>query len=171
LLDVRERGHGSEKTRERGDDVSLETVRAFLADRAPDVAIVELGRDSTTATISADWDVAPAQVAKTLSLRIGERNVLVVACGDSRLTNRKVRSALGGSARMLPPADAAALTGHPVGGVCPMGLAAPLPIYFDLKLKGYDEVVPAAGDPRAALRINPVRLAHLVGAQWVDVCD
>ena len=151
--------------------MSLESVRAFLAERAPDVAIVELESSSSTSTLSAAWDIAPAQIAKTLALRVGERRLLLVACGDSRLDNRKVRSELGGSAKMLRPEEAASLTGHPVGGVCPFGLAAPLPVYFDIKLKVYAMVVPAAGSTHAALRINPLRMAELVGAQWVDVCE
>lgn len=151
--------------------MSLESVRAFLADRAPDVAIVELGTSSSTMTLSAEWQIAPAQIAKTLSLRVGDRNLLLVACGDSRLSNRKVKAELGGKARMLPADEATALTGHPVGGVCPFGLATPLPVYFDVKLKAYDEVVPAAGSTHTALRIAPLRMAELVRAEWVDVCD
>jgi prolyl-tRNA editing enzyme YbaK/EbsC (Cys-tRNA(Pro) deacylase) len=151
--------------------MSLESVRAFLAQNAPDVEIVPLDRSSSTMTLSAAWDIEPAQIAKTLSLKIGDRNVLVVACGDSRLDNQKVKAVLGGRARMLPAEDAAALTGHPAGGVCPFGLATPLPVYFDVKLRAYGEVVPAAGDTHAALRIEPDRFAALVGAEWVDVCQ
>ncbi len=151
--------------------MSVEAVRAFLAERAPDVAIVELGRSSATMTLSADWNVKPAQIAKTLSLRVGERRFLVVACGDARLDNKKVKAVFGGKARMLPPEEATALTGHPVGGVCPFGLATPLPIYFDLLLKAYREVVPAAGSTHSAIRIDPHRMPELVGAQWVDVCE
>jgi prolyl-tRNA editing enzyme YbaK/EbsC (Cys-tRNA(Pro) deacylase) len=151
--------------------MSLESVRAFLAERAPDIAIVELETSSQTMTLSAAWGVKPAQIAKTLVLRIGERNVLLIACGDSRLDNKKVKSAFGGKAKMLPPEEAAAITGHPVGGVCPFGLATPLPVYCDVMLKAYDEVVPGAGSTHAALRINPLRMADLVGAQWVDVCE
>jgi prolyl-tRNA editing enzyme YbaK/EbsC (Cys-tRNA(Pro) deacylase) len=149
----------------------MESVRAFLAEKAPDVTIIELERSSSTMTLSAAWNIAPAQIAKTLTLKVGDRNVVLVACGDSRLDNRKVRSELGGKARMLPPEQAAALTGHQVGGVCPFALATPLPIYFDIKLKAYDEVVPGAGSTHSALRINPMRMAELVGAEWVDVCQ
>jgi prolyl-tRNA editing enzyme YbaK/EbsC (Cys-tRNA(Pro) deacylase) len=152
------------------DEMSLESVRAFLAETAPDVSIVELGTSSSTMTLSAEWNIAPAQIAKTLSLRVGERNLLLVACGDSRLDNRKIKSVFGGKARMLPAEEAAALTGHPVGGVCPFGLATPLPIYFDVMLKNYAEVVPAAGSTHSAIRIDPLRMAELVGAEWVDVC-
>jgi prolyl-tRNA editing enzyme YbaK/EbsC (Cys-tRNA(Pro) deacylase) len=151
--------------------MSLESVRAFLAENAPDVEIVELTRNSETHSLATAWRIEPAQIAKTLTLRVGDRNVLLVACGDSRLDNKKVKAALGGKPRMLPAEEAAVLTGHPVGGVCPFGLATPLPIYCDILLKRYDVVVPGAGSTHAAMRIAPTRLAQLAGAAWVDVCE
>jgi prolyl-tRNA editing enzyme YbaK/EbsC (Cys-tRNA(Pro) deacylase) len=151
--------------------MSLESVRAFMADKAPDVEIVELEMNSTTMAMSAAWGVKPAQVAKTLSVRAGDRNVLLVTCGDSRLDNKKAKAILGGKVKMLSPDEALALTGHPPGGVCPFGLATPMPVYFDVALKAFNEVVPAAGSPRAAMRINPIRMAKLLDAEWVDVCE
>lgn len=154
--------------------MTLETVRAFLAEKAPDIAIVELPTSSQTMTLSAAWGLKPAQIAKALALRIdtnGGRVVLLMACGDSRIDNKKAKAAFGGKAKMLPPGEAAAITGHPVGGVSPFGLATPLPVYCDVMLKAYDVVVPAAGSTHAAMRIHPVRMAALAGAQWVDVCE
>ena len=151
--------------------MSLESVRAFLAMKAPDVPIIELEMSSSTMALSAAWSIKPAQIAKTLSVRAGDRNVLLVTCGDARLDNRKAKAVLGGKVRMLPPDEAAAITGHPVGGVCPFGLTTPLPVYCDIALQAYDEVVPAAGSTHAAIRINPLRLAELVDAEWVDVCE
>jgi prolyl-tRNA editing enzyme YbaK/EbsC (Cys-tRNA(Pro) deacylase) len=72
---------------------------------------------------------------------------------------------------MLDAEQVQALTGHPVGGVCPFGLATPLPIYCDVSLRAFDEVVPAAGSIHAAVRIDPLRMAELVRADWVDVCQ
>jgi prolyl-tRNA editing enzyme YbaK/EbsC (Cys-tRNA(Pro) deacylase) len=94
-----------------------------------------------------------------------------VARGDARLDNRKVKAAFGGKASMLGPDEVAALTGHPVGGVCPFGLATPLPVYCDVSLRAFDEVVPAAGSVTSALRIDPLRMAEIVDATWVDVCQ
>lgn len=152
--------------------MSVETVRAFFAAHAPDIAIVEL--DASTATVemaAKGHGVAPAQIAKTLSLRIKDRTFLIVTAGDARLNNRKIKDVLGGKPRMLGQDEVVALTGHPVGGVCPFGLATPLPVYCDVSLKEFDEVVPAAGSTNSALRISPERLATLVNAEWVDVCD
>ena len=152
--------------------MTVETVRAFLAEKAPDISIVELEASTATVEMAAKGHgVAPAQIAKTLSLRIKDRTLLIVTSGDARLNNRKIKDVLGGKPRMLGQDEVVALTGHPVGGVCPFGLATPLPIYCDLSLKAFDEVVPAAGSTNSALRISPERLATLVGAEWVDVCD
>ena len=152
--------------------MSLESVRAFLAEKAPDLHIVEL--DVSTATVAqaaAAHDVEPGRIAKTLSLRIGDKIVLIVVAGDARLDNRKFKAAFGAKPRLLEAADVAEITGHPIGGVCPFGLANPLPIYCDESLRDLGEVVPAAGAVNAAVRIDALRLAELVGAQWVDVCQ
>jgi prolyl-tRNA editing enzyme YbaK/EbsC (Cys-tRNA(Pro) deacylase) len=97
--------------------------------------------------------------------------MLVVARGDARLDNRKTKDALGGRPRMLGAEEVEALTGHPVGGVCPFGLARPLPIYCDLSLRDFDIVYPAAGSRTASVRLSPDRLAELTGARWIDVCQ
>jgi prolyl-tRNA editing enzyme YbaK/EbsC (Cys-tRNA(Pro) deacylase) len=152
--------------------MSLASVRAFLAETAPDIEIIELPvATATVALAAAAHGVEPARIAKTLSLRVGERNLLVVARGDARLDNRKLKAVLGGKAKMLDADQVLALTGHPVGGVCPFGLATPLPVYCDISLRAFDEVMPAAGGLHTAVRIAPLRLAELVGATWVDVCQ
>ena len=136
--------------------MSLESVRAFLAIRAPDIAIVELdGSTATVALAAAGHGVEPAQIAKTLSFKVRDRNLLLVTRGDARLDNKKAKAVFGGKPRMLAPEEVVAITGHPVGGVSPFGLATPLPVYCDVSLKAFDEVVPAAGSTRSALRINP----------------
>lgn len=64
-----------------------------------------------------------------------------------------------------------ALTGHPVGGVCPFGLATDLAVYCDRSLLDYEEVLPAAGAIHSAVRTCPKRMAELVQGEWVDVCQ
>jgi prolyl-tRNA editing enzyme YbaK/EbsC (Cys-tRNA(Pro) deacylase) len=96
--------------------------------------------------------------------------LLVVASGTARLDNRKVKDVLGGKPRMLDAEQVLAATSHPVGGVCPFGLPSPLPIYCDVSLQRFAEVVPAAGSTNAAVKIATERLAELTGAVWVDVC-
>ena len=151
--------------------MTVESVRAFLALHAPDIDIVELESSTATVEMAAQGHgVEPAQIAKTLSLRIKDRTLLIVTSGTARLNNRKIKDVLGGKPRMLSADEVVAATGHPVGGVCPFGLATGLPVYCDVSLRAFDEVVPAAGSINSALRISPARLAQLVNAEWVDVC-
>ena len=152
--------------------MSLESVREELARIAPDIAIIH--HELSTATVQ-DAALAhgcePGQIAKTLSVRVGESVMLVVARGDARLDNKKAKAALGGKPRMLGAEEVEAITGHPVGGVTPFGLATALPVYCDISLRGFEEVIPAAGNRNSSLRITPERLADLVKAEWVDVCE
>jgi prolyl-tRNA editing enzyme YbaK/EbsC (Cys-tRNA(Pro) deacylase) len=152
--------------------MSLESVRAFFAEKAPDISVIESTQSSATVPLAAAaYGVEPARIAKTLSLRVGERVVLIVTSGTSRMDNKKVKTLFGGKPKMLGLEEVAEITGHEVGGVCPFGLKAPLPIYCDVSMKAFDIVVPAAGSTHSAVKIAPERMAELVGAEWVDVCE
>lgn len=147
-------------------------MRAFFARHAPEIAVEESAMSSATVALAAQaFGVTQAQIAKTLSLRVGERVLLVVTKGTARLDNKKARAAFGGKPRMLGAEEVIAATGHPVGGVCPFGLPTPLPVYCDVSLRAFDEVVPAAGSTNSAVRISPERMAALTRAIWVDVCQ
>lgn len=152
--------------------MTIETVKDFFIRHAPDVAILETTESSATvAMAAAAHGTLPEQIAKTICLRVGDTVLLVVMSGTARLDNRKSREAFGGKPRMLEAEEVVALTGHPVGGVCPFGLATPMPVYCDISLRSFEEVLPAAGAINAAVRIQPERMAALVGAEWVDVCQ
>jgi prolyl-tRNA editing enzyme YbaK/EbsC (Cys-tRNA(Pro) deacylase) len=93
--------------------MSLETVRAFFADKAPDIAVIESPKSSATVVLAAEaYGVEPGRIAKTLSLRIGERVVLVVASGTARLDNKKLKARFGGKPKMLGLDEVAEITGH-----------------------------------------------------------
>src|SRR3546814_4775957 len=82
--------------------MSLASVREFLAQRAPDIPVIEM--ETSTATVelaAAAHGVEPGQIAKTLSLRVGEAVLLVVLGGDVRMDNKKLRHTFGGKAKML----------------------------------------------------------------------
>jgi len=151
--------------------MSLQSVRQFFAEHAPDIVIIELTQSTATVALAAAaHHVEPGQIARTLSLKVKDRVILVVSRGDVRLDNKKLKDAFGAKARMLSSDEVVTLTGHPVGGVCPFGLENPLTVYCDISLKQYQEVLPAAGAIHSAVRISPDRMAQLTGATWVDVC-
>lgn len=152
--------------------MSIASVKTFFATHASDIRVLELGVSTATVELAAaGHGVAPGQIAKTLAIRVGEDIVLLATKGTARLDNKKFKAHFSTKPRMLPLDEVERETGHPVGGVCPFGLARPLRVYCDVSLQAYDEVVPAAGGVNAAVRIAPARMAELTGAEWVDVCE
>jgi prolyl-tRNA editing enzyme YbaK/EbsC (Cys-tRNA(Pro) deacylase) len=152
--------------------MSLESVRAHLAEAAPDLEVLVTEDSSATVDLAAAaHGVEPGQIAKTLSFRVKDEVFLLVARGDARLDNKKAKAAFGGKAKMLSAEEVVEITSHPVGGVCPFGLPSPLKVYCDVSLKAFDVVIPAAGATNAAVRIAPDRMAEITSAEWVDVCQ
>ena len=151
--------------------MSVASVRAFFKAHQIDMPIVELESITSTVALAAQaHGVEPGRIAKTLAFKLADGKVfLLVTRGDARIDNAKFKTAFG-KGKMLALDEVEALTGHPVGGVCPFGLATDLPVYLDRSLQAFDEVLPAAGSVNSALRISPQRMAELTQGQWVDAC-
>lgn len=151
--------------------MSLESVKAWLVAHAPDVRLIEAhGNTATVLDAAKTLGVPPAQIAKTLAIRAGSLTFLLVTRGDARLSNAKCKADLGARPRMLDSEETLAVTGHEVGGVCPFGLPAPLPVYVDRSIEPFSSVFPAAGSRNASVELAPSRLFDLVGERWVDLC-
>jgi prolyl-tRNA editing enzyme YbaK/EbsC (Cys-tRNA(Pro) deacylase) len=151
--------------------MSAESVRAWIDAHAPDLEYIEAG--ASTATVleaAAALKVEPSQIAKSLAVRAGTQVFMLVASGVARLDNSKARTEFGSRPRMLGPEETQAVTGHPVGGVCPFDLPDGLPVYFDISLGAFATVFPAGGSLNTSVRTSPKRLFELVGERWVDVC-
>jgi prolyl-tRNA editing enzyme YbaK/EbsC (Cys-tRNA(Pro) deacylase) len=152
--------------------MSLQSVRAFLSEHAPDLEILEKSTSTATVAEAADaHGVHPAQIAKTLSLWLKDEVILLMLGGDARIDNRKFKDHFQSKAKMLNAEEVVEWTSHPVGGVCPFGLPKPLRIFADQTLNKFDVVLPAAGATNAAVRVEPDRLVRLVQATWVNVAQ
>jgi len=151
--------------------MSLDSVRQWLAANAPELPIIEVeGSTATVDTAAEALSVEPGRIAKTLAVRAGEHLFLLVTRGNARLDNRKCKDEFGQRPRMLGAEKTFALTGHPVGGVCPFGLKNPLPVYLDVSLKAFDVVYPAGGSLNTSVEVPTERLFELVAERWVDLC-
>ena len=145
--------------------MSIETGRAYLRARGYEDRIQEFSVSSATVELAAQAvGCEPARIAKTLSFKVGERPILVVAAGDARIDHTK--------ATMLTPEQVLDFTGHAVGGVCPFGIDNPaVTTYLDVSLRRFDTVYPAAGNAASAVRLNCEELFALSNsAGWIDVC-
>jgi prolyl-tRNA editing enzyme YbaK/EbsC (Cys-tRNA(Pro) deacylase) len=151
--------------------VSSKRVRAWLAAHAPDLPLIEVEQSTATVNEAATaLGVEPARIAKSLAVRAGDLLFLLVTRGDARLDNQKSKHSLGARPRMLGAEETLEVTGHPVGGVCPFGLATPLPVYLDVSLRPFALVYPAGGSLKSSVEVSLARLFDLVGDKWVDLC-
>jgi prolyl-tRNA editing enzyme YbaK/EbsC (Cys-tRNA(Pro) deacylase) len=151
--------------------MSAESVRAWLLAHAPDLRLIEVADSTATVeTAARALGVEPGRIAKTLAIRAGDHLFLLVARGDARLDNRKCKDEFGARPRMLGAEETFEVTGHPVGGVCPLGLKSALPVYLDGSLKAFDIVYPAGGSLNTSVEVSTERLFDLVAERWVDLC-
>jgi prolyl-tRNA editing enzyme YbaK/EbsC (Cys-tRNA(Pro) deacylase) len=151
--------------------MSLESVRAWLAEKAPDLRLIEVAESTATVNTAAKaLGVEPGMIAKTLAIRAGDHLFLLCTRGDARLDNRKCKDEFGARPRMLDPEETLDLTGHPVGGVCPFGLRNAVPVYLDFSLKAFGTVYPAGGSLNTSVEVPTERLFELVAERWVNLC-
>jgi len=151
--------------------MSLTSVRQWLAENAPNLRLIEVADTTATVETAAKaLGVEPGRIAKTLAVRAGDHLFLLCTRGDARLDNRKCKDEFGARPRMLGPEETLEVTGHPVGGVCPFGLKAAVPVYLDVSLKAFDVVYPAGGSLNTSVEVPTDRLFDLVAARWVDLC-
>ncbi len=150
--------------------MSLESVKSWLAQHAPDLRLIEVeGSTATVDTAAKALGVEPGRIAKTLAVRAGDHLFLLCTRGDARLDNRKCKDEFGARPRMLGAEETFELTGHPVGGVCPFGLKQPLRVYLDASLKAFEMVYPAGGSLNTSVEVPTDRLFDLVAERWVDL--
>lgn len=119
-----------------------------MADEAPGVRdlrergiahrIIHPGHVTSVEEAAAACGVNPDQVVKTLVVRRGEDDyVLVLVPGDRSLSWPKLRALLGVNRISLPDADdALSVTGYARGTITPLGLA--LPVVADERIVGME---------------------------------
>lgn len=134
---------------------ALERVQAYLDACQPGLKVIELAEDTSTAELAARaLGVGVGQIAKSLLFKARDGYIMVVAAGDVRMDAKELKKTAGSKVRMANAEEVLAVTGYPVGGVCPFALPRPVPVYLDESLKRYDVVYAAAGTPNSALPIT-----------------
>ena len=139
--------------------MSVEKVREYLTPYGVADRMREFEVSSATVELAAlAVGVEGARIAKTLSFKVGEDPILIVAAGDAKVDNSKYKHFFGAKAKMLTAEEAVERIGHAVGGVCPFALP---------------DDVPAVGSAASAIELTCDELERCCGknfVQWVDVC-
>lgn len=152
--------------------MAIEKVIEYFKARGIENRIQEFDVSSATVALAAKaLNCEENRIAKTLSFHVGEKVILIVAAGDTKIDNPKYKAQFGTKAKMLSFDEVEPLTGHGVGGVCPFAVNPGIEIYLDVSLKRFDTVFPACGSPNSAIELSLEELEEYSDfTAWVDVC-
>ena len=152
--------------------VAFERAKEYLKQFGLEDRVMEFDTSSATVELAAQAvGCEPARIAKTLSFKVEEQCILIVAAGDARVDNKKYKAQFHTKAKMLTFDEVEELTGHAVGGVCPFGVNEGVKVYLDESLKRFDVVYPACGSSNSAVQLTLEELERASNyVAWVDVC-
>ena len=152
--------------------MSIERVKEYFRQYNMEDKILEFDVSSATVELAAKaLHCEPKRIAKTLSFKVDDQPILIVAAGDAKVNNGKYKAQFGTKAKMLSPDEVETMVGHAVGGVCPFGVKEGVKVYLDESLKRFDTVFPACGSSNSAIEMTMDDLEKNSGyEQWVDVC-
>lgn len=152
--------------------MSIEKVKAYFKTYGMEERIQEFEVSSATVTLAAQaLGCDEARIAKTLSFHVGDKVVLIVAAGDTKIDNSKYKAQFSTKAKMLAFEEAEPLIGHAVGGVCPFAVNDGVEVYLDESLKRFDTVFPACGSANSAIELSIDELEKYSDCiAWIDVC-
>ena len=152
--------------------MSLETAKAYLAEKGYADHVIELEDSSATVQLAAQaLGIEPGMIAKTMSFLLGDEAILILTEGTAKVDNRKYKDTFHMKAKMIPFEEVENWIGHAPGGVCPFGIKEGIRVYLDESLKQFETVYPAAGNDHSAVKLTIAELEEVAGAVgWVDVC-
>lgn len=153
--------------------MSIQKVRAYMEPLCIADRIREFDVSSATVELAAvAVGVEGARIAKSLSFKVNEEPIIIVAAGDAKVDNAKYKAQFHTKAKMLTHEEAHTLIGHDVGGVCPFALPENVKVYLDVSLKRFETVFPAAGSDSSAIELTCEELERYSSnfQAWVDVC-
>lgn len=153
--------------------MSIQKVRAYMEPLGIADRIREFDVSSATVELAAvAVGVEGARIAKSLSFKVNEEPIIIVAAGDAKVDNAKYKAQFHTKAKMLTHEEAHTLIGHDVGGVCLFALPENVKVYLDVSLKRFETVFPAAGSDSSAIELTCEELERYSSnfQAWVDVC-
>lgn len=122
-------------------------------------------RAKTSEGAAAEVGCAVGQIAKSLVFAGADsgKAVLVVASGANQVDPARVEALAGEAVARADAGFVRKTTGFSIGGVAPLGHAAPVICVLDEDLLAFEEIWAAAGAPDAVFRLDPQQLPRMTG--------
>lgn len=153
------------------DEAMVKDVQDIIDERKLDARIIwheQCGQTSADAARALGVD--PEQIVKSLMLfDEKEEHFMAVIPGTRRADMHKLAQLRGSPVRMADPASVLAITGHPVGGLPPIG--TPMATFVDTEVIDRDVVYASAGSPYAGLEIRPRDIVDVARARVADIVE
>lgn len=152
--------------------MSIEKVKEYFKYLGISERIIEFDVSSATVELAAAaLGCDGKRIAKTLSFKLDDDCILIVAAGDARVDNAKFKAFFGRKAKMPSVDEVEELCGHAVGGVCPFAVKEGVKVYLDKSLTRFNTVFPACGSSNSAIEMTLDELKEYSNCEcFVDVC-
>ena len=153
--------------------MSIEKVREYFRPLGLEEQIREFEVSSATVELAAlAVGVEGARIAKSLSFKVDDQPIIIVAAGDAKVNNSAYKAQFHTKAKMLTFEEAHEMVGHDPGGVCSFALPEGVKTYLDVSLQRFETVFPAAGSSNSAIEMTCEELEKYSSnfVEWVDVC-
>ena len=148
-------------------------VRAYAAERGVPIEIRRFPASTRTAQDAArEIGVSVGEIVKSLVFVAGDRPIVVLCCGDRRVSEERLREATGAAAVRRTTADEAKrFTGYAIGGVPPFAHETWCETLIDQDMSRFDRVWAAAGLPDAVFEISVAVLQRLANAKTAAIAE
>ncbi|MBP3460733.1 MAG: YbaK/EbsC family protein [Lachnospiraceae bacterium] len=152
--------------------MSVEAVKKYFSELEIGDRVLEFEQSSATVELAAiAVGCEPDRIAKSISLLLDGKPIIIVVSGESKIDNKKYKEHFHAKAKMIPFDEVEQYIGHAPGGVCPFAIKPDVTVYLDESLKKFETVYPAAGSSNSAIELNLEELEkYAASSGWVDVC-
>jgi len=148
-------------------------VRAYAAERGVAIEIRRFAASTRTAQDAArEIGVSVGEIVKSLVFLAADRPIVALCCGDRRVSEDRLREALGATAVRRASADEAKRsTGYAIGGVPPFAHETYCETVIDEDMSRFGTVWAAAGLPDAVFEIAVTDLRRLADAKSAHIAE
>jgi Cys-tRNA(Pro) deacylase len=155
------------------EHANIARVRAFAAERGVAIEIRRFPASTRTAQDAArEIGVTVGEIVKSLVFVAADRPIVVLCCGDRRVSEERLREVVGANGVRRTTADEAKrFTGYAIGGVPPFAHETPCETVIDEDMSRFERVWAAAGLPDAVFEIAVADLRRLAEAKTARIAE
>jgi Cys-tRNA(Pro) deacylase len=155
------------------EHANIARVRAFAAERGVAIEIRRFPASTRTAQDAArEIGVSVGEIVKSLVFVAADRPIVVLCCGDRRVSEERLREAVGANeVRRTTAEEAKRYTGYAIGGVPPFAHETPCETVIDEDMSRFERVWAAAGLPDAVFEIAVADLRRLAEAKTARIAE